>query len=112
MSVASVKRGLTADSRSGRARYRQAVVENDDFAAFARRIVAAHGRRIAAGDIEGLAELAALATHVDGAMTDAVTGLRAAGISWADIAHRLSVTRQAVHQRFGSVRAVADTEGP
>lgn len=31
------------------------VVENDDYAVFVRRIVAAHGRRIAGGDIEGLA---------------------------------------------------------
>jgi hypothetical protein len=36
------------------------VVENDDYAAFVRRAVAAHGRRIAAGDVEGLADMIAL----------------------------------------------------
>jgi hypothetical protein len=89
-------------------RRRRDVVENDNYAAFSRRIVAAHGRRIATGDIEGLADLAHLSTLVDDAMTTAVTGLRAAGYSWAEIADRLGVTRQAAHQRFnpgnGSVR--------
>jgi hypothetical protein len=76
-------------------------VENDDYAAFTRRIVAAHGRRIAHGDIEGLSSLAALAVDVDDALSTAVTGLRDAGFSWAQIAARLGVTRQAAQQRFG-----------
>lgn len=77
-------------------------VENDDYARFARRIVLTYGGRIAAGDIEGLAELAALSRDMDAAMTVAVTGLRATGFSWTDIAGRLGVTRQAAHQRFGA----------
>ena len=76
------------------------VVENDDYAAFTRRVLAAHGRRIARGDIEGLATLAALAHEVDQAMTTAVRGLHALGYSWAEIAHRLDITRQAAHQRW------------
>jgi hypothetical protein len=58
-------------------------VENDDYGAFARRIVAAHGRRIAAGDV-------------------AVAGLRRVGYSWAEIASRLGITRQAAQQRWGN----------
>lgn len=104
MTTASVNAALTAYGQTAeppaRLHRRRAVVENDDFAAFARRVVAAHGRRIASGDIEGLAALAALAQHVDGALADAVAGLRAAGFSWAEIADRLNVTRQAAHQRF------------
>jgi hypothetical protein len=35
-------------------------VQNTDYAAFAARVIRAHGRRIADGDVEGLAELLAL----------------------------------------------------
>ncbi|MHA6785842.1 hypothetical protein ACVGOW_33320 [Pseudonocardia saturnea] len=89
----AVKGSLTA----GRVRR---VVENDEFAAFSRRIVRAAGRRVAAGDVDALPELAALSAAVDAAITDAVTGLHAAGYSWAEIATRLGVTRQAAHQRW------------
>lgn len=105
MSAATVKTTLTPRRRTGArptttSRRLRRVVENDDYAAFTRRILAAHGRRIAGGDIEGLAALAALAADIDTALHTAVTGLRAAGYSWADIAHRLGTTRQAAHQRF------------
>jgi hypothetical protein len=76
-------------------------VENDDYAAFTRRILAAHGRRIARGDIEGLATLAALATDIDHALQAAISGLREAGFSWADIGDRLGISRQAAQQRWG-----------
>ncbi|AEA27365.1 hypothetical protein Psed_5229 [Pseudonocardia dioxanivorans CB1190] len=78
------------------------IVENDDYAAFTRRILAAHGRRIARGDIEGLTDLAALATCVDHALHTAAAGLRQAGFSWTDIGDRLGISRQAAHQRFGT----------
>lgn len=99
MSAPTVNRRLTTDARSGG---RRTGVENDDYAAFTRRILAAHGRRIAHGDIEGLADLAALSADVDTALVDAVTGLRAAGFSWTDIGNRLGITRQAAHQRYAT----------
>lgn len=80
-------------------------VENDDYGAFARRIVAAHGRRIAAGDIECLRDLVALAEEVERATDTAVRGLRAHEYSWAEIASRLGVTRQAAQQRWGGATA-------
>ena len=80
------------------------VVENDDYAAFTRRILTAHAKRIATGDIEGLHGLAALAADIDTALHSAVTGLRAAGYAWADSAARLGVTRQAAQQRWGDHR--------
>jgi hypothetical protein len=98
----SVKTGLT----SGRVRR---VVENDEFAAFSRRVVRAAGRRIAAGDVDGLPELAALSAAVDAAIGDAVVGLRAAGYSWGEIATRLAVTRQAAHQRWANPAAKDST---
>jgi hypothetical protein len=98
VSASTVNSALTPQRRS---RLRRTVVENDDYAAFSRRILAAHGRRIAQGDIEGLADLAALSADVDTAIGTAVTGLRAAGFSWADIGSRLGTTRQAAQQRWG-----------
>jgi hypothetical protein len=76
-------------------------VENDAFAAFGARVIAAAGRRVAAGDVDGLPDLAGLAADVDTALATAVTGLRKAGYSWAEIAARLGISRQAAHQRWG-----------
>jgi hypothetical protein len=81
-------------------RHRRAV-ENDEYAAFARRVIRAYARRIADGDIEALTTMTTLATDVDQAITDAVTGLREYGYSWAEIARPLGVTRQAAQQRWG-----------
>ena len=102
----TVNPALTPDRRPRRparpsTRRPRRVVENDDYAAFTRRILHAHARRISHGDIEGLHALAALAADIDTALHSAVTGLRAQGYSWADIAARLGVTRQAAQQRWG-----------
>ncbi|QJY50547.1 hypothetical protein HOP40_11015 [Pseudonocardia broussonetiae] len=78
------------------------VVENSEFAAFGRRVIRAAGRRIAAGDVDALPDLAALSVELDAAISDAVTGLREAGYSWGEIAARLGVTRQAAHQRWSA----------
>jgi hypothetical protein len=76
------------------------VVENGDYAAFARRVIRAQGRRIADGDIEELAYLFGLQREIHQAIHIAIGGLRAQGYSWADIALRLGITRQAAHQRW------------
>jgi hypothetical protein len=89
------------DSRPQHSRRRD-VVENDEYAAFARRIVRAYAKRVATGDVEALTDMVALSTVLDDAITDAVTGLRAHGYSWADIAGRLGITRQAAQQRWGA----------
>jgi hypothetical protein len=77
------------------------VVENDEYAAFARRVLRAYSRRIASGDIDAITEMAAIAAEMDTAIRDAITGLRAHGYSWADIAQRLGITRQGAQQRWG-----------
>jgi hypothetical protein len=77
-------------------------VENTDYAAFAARVIRAHARRIADGDVEGLAELVTLTADLDAAMQTAVDGLRGFGYSWSDIAARLGTTRQAAQQRWGT----------
>lgn len=77
------------------------VVENDEYAAFTRRILRAYARRVATGDIEALTHMTGLADDVEAAIRTAVIALRDFGYSWADIGHRLGVTRQAAQQRWG-----------
>lgn len=94
------------DTRSGvnpslTAKPRRRVTENDEYAAFVRRVIRAYSRRVTAGDIDALTDMARLADELDIAIHRAVIGLRAHGYSWADIAARLGITRQAAHQRWG-----------
>jgi hypothetical protein len=78
------------------------LVDNDEFAAFARRVLRAYARRIATGDIDALTHMTGLSAEIDTAIGQAVTGLRTIGYSWADIGARLGITRQAAQQRWGS----------
>jgi hypothetical protein len=82
-------------------KHRGRVVENDQYAAFVRRVIAAYSRRVAAGDVDAISDMTRLAAELDDAISQAVTGLRAAGYTWAGIAARLGVTRQAAQQRWG-----------
>jgi hypothetical protein len=81
---------------------RRDVVENDEYAAFARRIVRAYARRVAAGDIEALGAKVGLAGELDTAIHHAVIGLHGYGYSWTAIALRLGISRQAPRQRWNS----------
>ena len=80
---------------------RRPVTENPEYAAFARRILRAFSRRVAAGDVESLAHMINLSEEIDTAIQQAVNGLRAAGYSWAEIGARLGITRQAAQQHWG-----------
>ncbi|WP_369819687.1 hypothetical protein [Actinoplanes sp. TFC3] len=80
---------------------RRVVVENDEYAAFVRRIIRAYARRVATGDVEALRDMVGLSTLLDDSIGDAVKGLRTHGYSWAEIADRLGISRQAAHQRWG-----------
>jgi hypothetical protein len=64
-------------------------------------VIRAHARRIADGDVDGLADLLALRDELDTTTRRAVTGLRGFGYSWGEIASRLGTTRQAAQQRWG-----------
>ena len=88
---------------------RTRVVENDEYAAFLRRVIRAYSRRIAAGDIEAIAVMARLASDIEDATRQAVTGLRQLGYSWADIALRLGITRQGAQQRWGDTLTTVTT---
>jgi hypothetical protein len=92
----TVKHPLTPN-RAGRA------VENDEYAAFARRVLRAYARRVADGDVEALALMLGLSAEIDAAIGQAVAGLREFGYSWAEIGSRLGITRQAAQQRWGRI---------
>ena len=77
-------------------------VENDEYAAFVRRVLHAYSRRVGSGDVEALTLMAGLADEINAAMAEAVKGLRARGYSWTEIGARLGITRQAAQQRWGS----------
>ena len=98
----TVKTTLTSNRRTR-------LVENDQYAAFARRILRAYARRVADGDVEALALMLGLSAEIDDAISQAVTGLRAFGYSWADIALRLGITRQGAQQRWGDTLTTVTT---
>lgn len=76
--------------------------ETPDFAAAVRRMIAAHGRRVADADPEDLAELMAMRDALDAAIAAAVAGQRANhGLSWTEIARGAGMTRQGAQQRWG-----------
>jgi hypothetical protein len=87
------------------------VVENDEYAAFLRRVIAAYSRRVAAGDIEAITTMAALADHLENATRQAINELNALGYSWADIGMRLGITRQGAQQRWGETPGPATDPG-
>jgi hypothetical protein len=96
----------TRDGKTGKpARSKRATrtVENSQFDAFARRILRAYGRRVAAGDIEALTSLVDLSAEIDAVTRLAVTSLHASPYkySWSEIADRLGVSRQAAQMRYG-----------
>jgi len=55
------------------------VRENDEYAAFARRVLRAYARRVTDGDVEALTLMTDLADEIDSAIGQAVTGLRGFG---------------------------------
>jgi len=89
----TVRANLTRNRRSR-------PVENDEYGAFARRVLRAYGRRIASGDIDAITELNSLFEEVESALGRAVLGPRLLGYSWAEIGKRLGVTRQTAHERW------------
>lgn len=91
-----------ADHYHGRTSKSGRKVETREFAAFARRIVRAFGRRIAAGDVDALPELLQLQAELDAVLDTTVRGLRQQGYSWQEIADRTGTSRQAAHKRWSA----------
>lgn len=79
--------------------------ETTEYAGMVRRIIRAHGRRVAQADDVDLAELVEIQATLDAAVQEAVDGMRARGESWAYIGRGLGVTRQAAQMRYGKALA-------
>ena len=69
--------------------------------AFVRRVIRAYSRRVAAGDVDAIADMIQAAADLDAAIHQVVLGLRRTGYSWAEIGMRLAISRQAAQQRWG-----------
>ena len=65
----TVKTGLTPKRLRRR-------VENDEYAAFVRRILHAYSRRVGDGDVEALVPMVGLADETDAAIAEGVKSLR------------------------------------
>lgn len=75
-------------------------IETPEYAAMMRRMMRAHGRRVANADPEDLAELVALREALEDSIAEAVAGMRSR-LSWAEVARGLGTTRQAAQMRYG-----------
>lgn len=82
------------------AKRRRRHVENDEYAAFVRRILRAYAARVALGDIDAVADMVAIGRELDDLIQEAVNGLRDRGYSWADIGRRVGITKQSAHERW------------
>jgi hypothetical protein len=76
--------------------------QNAEYVAFTRRILRAYARRVALGDLEALRAMTTLASDVDAATRDAITGLRRRRYSWSDIAAQLGVSTHVAQMRWGA----------
>lgn len=86
------------------------MVENSEYAQFMRRAVRAFVRR-AADDPDSLPLLAAIAEELDQAVNAGILAAHEGGFSTAEIAARLGITRQAVHQRILRQRRLGSKSG-
>lgn len=75
--------------------------ETTEYLAAARRFIRAAGRRVADADEIELGLLLDLRHDLDAAISEAVEGQRARGMSWAYIGSAMGTTRQAAYARFG-----------
>jgi|SRR5215472_9499101 len=77
-------------------------IETGEYAAMVQRITTALGRRVGAGDLEGLIHLVQLQQHLAQVTLMAVADLgRLHGYSWAQIGGVAGITKQAAQQRWG-----------
>lgn len=81
-------------------------VDNEAFAAFVRRIIRAHGRRVGTGDIEGLADMHRVAVELRDEVGEAARRLvEVEGYSWADVGRVLGIKRQSAHEMYARKRS-------
>lgn len=74
--------------------------ENPEYAAFARRIIRAAGRRIASGDPSSLKTFIDLGEDLRTAVETGVKGLRKSGFTWNEIAAGAEIATQTAHAKW------------
>jgi hypothetical protein len=97
----TVKPALTARRRGKRPRRFK---ETPEYAANVRALLRALGRRVGAGHVDDLPEIVKTIAEAEAVLAAAVTELHTRAVepySWAEIAARLGITRQAAQMRFG-----------
>lgn len=92
------RRRFCSDICAQRGRRAERVTETADFGAAALRMVRTLARRVGDGDVDEFGALWQARAEMDRAVAEAVEGLQAAGFSWADMAARAGVSKQALHQ--------------
>jgi hypothetical protein len=107
--ASGVKGTLTADRpQPVRRRRARRHVETREFGAMVARMIRAYGRRVADADPEDLADLVAMRSQLDDAISVAVGNLRAHhGFTWASIGDALGCSKQAAQQRYGRTGTTA-----
>lgn len=68
-----------------------------------RRMIRAHGKRVADADPEDLGDMLELRDELDQAIAGAVHAMRDRGLAWSEISRGAGTTRQAAQQRWGRV---------
>jgi hypothetical protein len=76
---------------------RQRYRETPDYAAMVKRMMRAHGKRVASGNLEDLAELVKLRDDLEQTIALAANGLHQ-DHSWTEIGRVLGISRQAARQ--------------
>ena len=77
------------------------VKDNSEYAKMMRRLLRAYSRRLEIADPDELAVLIDLQADLAQVIKTAAQGMNAAGLSWAEIAEPLGISRQAAFQKWG-----------
>lgn len=105
LTVESPARSLATETRRrARRAARRPRVEREaaELGAMVARMLTALARRAEGGDLEGLVELVNLQAWLSGCQKRAARALASEqGYSWAQLALRLGITKQAAHGRWG-----------
>jgi hypothetical protein len=86
--------------------------DNQEYLAFARRMLRAYGRRVVTEDPSTLAELITLQAELDAVVTRCARSLHAQGWSWGEIGAELGISRIAAFKRWADPAAPSSPPPP
>lgn len=76
-------------------------VETPEYGKMVRRMIRSFARRVGDADPEDLADMIAVQTELDAAITAAVRAQVDGGRSWTEIGEAAGISRQAAYKRWG-----------